>query len=391
MHGSKERVIRIIAALLFTISGLAAAYLLAVSIANGPVAGCGEGSSCSSVLKTRFAYFLPGIPITAVALPVYALLVAGLLIQARSKIWDLMIYTGSLIVLFAAIYFVGIQVVKLKQLCWWCMGMHLLGSSGALLVLARIGIRQPKLLMTGIGIAAMAMLLTVVCQYLKPQKTTVTTSLGEKRLSGAGKIVNIDGLELDLNIVPFRGNPDSSRRMVILFDYSCSGCRRVHGYLSLAENRYGADNYLVVMLPVPLNPDCNPFFEEKMPEHRDSCTFVKMALAIWATDPEKFYEFDRWMIETGSPSYPPLASEARAKAEKLIGKERLDELMRNPDLDVHINNICRVYNYLKDRSGRDAMPKMIMGNGKFSEGAPYSQFALFEMLEAGIGVKKIDR
>src|SRR5436305_10091796 len=45
------------------------AYLLSVSLSGGTAVGCGPGSACDEVLRSRWAYVL-GIPVSALALVV---------------------------------------------------------------------------------------------------------------------------------------------------------------------------------------------------------------------------------------------------------------------------------------------------------------------------------
>jgi protein-disulfide isomerase len=195
---------------------------------------------------------------------------------------------------------------------------------------------------------------------------------------------------LDIDKFPFRGNPDSDKRIVLLFDYTCSSCRRVHGYLQRAEERFGKDNYLVVMLPTPLNPDCNRFFKEEMVDHRNACLFASMALALWTADPEKFYEFDHWMIENGTSRYPPDAELARARAEELMGEEALALALSDPGVTAKLEQVSEIWNTLKTKSGRITMPKMLWSTGSLTDGATGTEFQLFEMMEQKLGMKRVN-
>ena len=370
------------------------AYLLIKKLSAGPVAGCGAGSSCSAVLNSSFAYFLPGIPVTVPAILTYVALIFGLLTRAkgaRAEAWEMVVYVGALIVVGAAVWFISLQGIYLKKFCPWCTIAHVLGGVGAALVLFKLRPAQKELLIIGIGVAAFAMASMAGFQKFLPQKTTKTARVGPPGMLGDGKVISFGPLELQLGVVPFRGNPDSSKRMILMFDYTCNSCRRVHGYLKRAEDRFGKDNYLVVMLPTPLHPNCNRYFEEDMPEHRNSCSFAKMAMAIWWTDPEKFYEFDHWMIETGGPSFPPDAAAARAKAEELVGKEALDKALENPSLDKQIEVITKIYNQAREVSKNPQMPKMIMSDGVVVVGVPENEFALYEILEQRLGVTRLPK
>src|SRR5271169_6325729 len=68
---------------LLVIALCGAGYLAAVSLHDGPVAGCGAESGCNKVLQSRWAYWLD-IPVSVPALLVYlALFGATILLQKR--------------------------------------------------------------------------------------------------------------------------------------------------------------------------------------------------------------------------------------------------------------------------------------------------------------------
>ena len=124
--------------------------------------------------------------------------------------------------------------------------------------------------------------------------------------------------------------------------------------------------------------------------HRNACLFASMAYAMWDADPEKFYEFDRWMIETGSASVPPDAEAARAKAEQLLGAEALAAALADPRLDEKIETASRIWNVLKTKTGQPAMPKMVWSNGSLTEGSTGNEFELFGMMEEKLRLKRVN-
>ncbi|MGI9242287.1 MAG: vitamin K epoxide reductase family protein [Verrucomicrobiales bacterium] len=379
----------LVAKILLGLACVGAGYLLAVALKNGPVAGCGSGSSCDTVLKSRWAYLLPGVPVTAPALFTYLVLLFGLIFRSGSKAWEGVMLVGSLMVIGAAAWFVGLQVVVLKSYCIYCLGTHALGVAGSICLLVGLRPIQRELIPLGAAAAAMGLAMLAACQIFMPQATTAETQIGADGLSGTGPRFNIAGQEIDLSKFPFRGDLSSDKRLIVLFDYTCSSCRRVHAYLDRAEARFGGDNYLVVMLPTPLNPDCNRHFDEKMSDHRNACLFASMGFALWATDREKFYEYDRWMIETGTSRYPPEADAARAKAEELIGKEQLAKAMADPAITENIEKVCEIWNTFKASTGV-RMPKMLWSGGTLTTGAVGSEFELFDMMEERLGLERLN-
>jgi uncharacterized membrane protein len=380
----------LVSKIFFLLASCGAAYLLFATIKNGPVAGCGGGSSCDTVLKSRWAYLLPGVPVTAPALFTYLVLLYGLFFKPDSDTFIGVFLIGSLMVIGAAIWFTGIQAFVLKTFCPWCMATHAAGSIAAVaLILALRPIQRGLVPLAVVG-AAMSLAMLAAAQVFMPQSTTKDSDLGAEGLSGAGAVIELFGEKLDLTHIPYHGDPASAKRMVVMFDYTCSSCRRIHSYLHRAEERFGKDQYLLVMLPTPLNPDCNRHFEEKMSDHRNACLFATMALAIWSVDHEKFYEFDRWLVETGTSSNPPDAAAARAKAEELMGKEVLAAAMEEAHISANITKICKIWADIKSRTGMLAMPKILWGNGGIKEGAVDSEFQLFDAMQEKLGLKRIN-
>ncbi|MFT4549970.1 MAG: putative membrane protein [Verrucomicrobiales bacterium] len=378
--------LRLLAIAFFVLAAILATNLLWSSLKNGPVAGCGR--SCDLVLKSSWAYLSPGIPVSAPALFTYLVLLYGLIFKPRSELWQGVFFVGSLMVIGAAIWFVCLQFFVIQSFCKLCCLTHVVGVIASLCTLFGLKSLPREIKPFGVAAAAMALALMVGWQSLLPQKTTATSNLGSAGMTSSGEIVDIGGLSIDIGHFPYRGNPQSSKRMVLLFDYTCTSCRRVHGYLSRAEERFGKDNYLVVMLPVPLNPDCNRHIKEPMPDHRDACLFAQIGLAMWGIDQEKFHEYDHWMIESGSARFPPTADAARAKAEELVGKEILDEALAQKSVGTKLEHATKIWNFLKEKTGRMAMPKMVWSNGNLTDGGASSEFELFNTMEKQLGLKR---
>ena len=385
-QSSNQRRLQIVAIGLFVLAAAGSAYLFFVSLKNGSVAGCGR--SCDIALTSRWAYLL-GIPISAPALFTYLVLIYGLIFKSRSELWQGIFLVAGLMVIGAAIWFTGIQAVLLKTFCKACCAIHACGVIGSLCLL--FSLKLPRELKPfGVAAAAMTLMIMAGLQFFVPHTSTADSVLGVSVMTGTRQIVDIGGLPLDIGLFPHRGNPESSDRMVMLFDYTCPGCRRVHEYLSRAEERFGKENYLLVMLPVPLNPDCNRYLKEPMPDHRDACLFAQMGLALWSIDRDKFFEYDTWMIETGSARYPPTAEAASAKAEELVGKKALAEALANPSLGLKIERTTKIWNFLKEKSGRMAMPKIVWSTGILTDGAVQTEFDLFHMMEEQLGLQRVD-
>ena len=128
-----------LAKLFFCLASLGAGYLLFTALKDGPVAGCGTGSSCDTVLKSHWAYLLPGVPVTAPALLTYLVILTGLFFYPRSKVWHVVFMVAAFTVIGAALWFVGLQIFEIGSYCKWCLATHALGVAGSFCLL--LGLR----------------------------------------------------------------------------------------------------------------------------------------------------------------------------------------------------------------------------------------------------------
>ena len=80
-----------------------------------------------------------------------------------------------------------------------------------------------------------------------------------------------------------------------LMDYTCPHCRKMHAHLREAMDRYG-DQLAVVILPMPLELDCNKLVPATDPSHRGACKIARTALAVAEVDPSKFLDFHNFLM-----------------------------------------------------------------------------------------------
>src|SRR5436190_5003419 len=185
--------------LLLAAAGVSA-YLLSVSLSGGTAVGCGPGSGCDEVLKSRWAYVL-NIPVSAVAILVdLSLLLISFSCgpnsspEQRRRAWQILA-PGALMVLGSALWFVALQAFVLKRFCPWCMTAHACGAVAAVLLLNRLpfsigqetkakspAISQSTLIRIAL-IAVMAIALFGVAQILGPRKTFTNTTVPASSVS----------------------------------------------------------------------------------------------------------------------------------------------------------------------------------------------------------------
>ncbi|HMO15604.1 MAG TPA: vitamin K epoxide reductase family protein [Pirellulaceae bacterium] len=380
-----------------------ALYLTAISwgAADRPV-GCGEESGCAEVLNSRWSVWF-GIPVSLLAATVYVSLI-GLMIwlpavkpTRRGTMW-FCVLTIAMVLLCAAAWFVGLQVIYLQAICPWCMTEHALGTLIALAILSfHIGVAQytqgqrnnfVRRSLVGPFMVAMLMIAQLVLgqaygPFKEPQAERLEHDIsGNVVGEGAQRTVSmLDGvITIRPNERPIIGNLNAAHIVVVMLDYCCPHCRTTHTYLKQALQR--ADNeFALVICPVPLNSDCNPFWKNTDPRFAESCSLAKLALAVWKISPTHFSTIDTWLFESAQPRK---YIDALAYAQSLVDGKELAELLASATwLDTMIQENATFY----EKSGAERLPVIAAPGLATVVGRPGSQDELDEMLRNELGVK----
>ena len=392
-----------------------AGYLAWVAISNGPVAGCGSGSGCDKVLHSRWAYWLR-LPVSLPAVLVYAGLI-GLTIFARKPqapdeergLWAVIVAL-AVVVVAAALWFIGLQVFVIHAFCPFCMAVHSCGLLAAVLCLKSIpfatdpatpmwtsgtgkrgvpigGVMVLVLIgLIGASILAGGQLLFQKQRNLivmparaggsgkKPVAQAAASGIKDAapdagsaidqqtspnaRLSAPRLLSLYDNrFNLRLDYVPMLGSPDAPHVAVYLYDYTCPHCRELHAILATAQHQFSND-LAVVLLPMPMSTNCNPVIPPSFFSSSNSCDFARLGLALWLAKPEAQHRFDEWFF---APDKPPTVEQAREYAAQLVGAEKLQSALADPWVQEQINTDCLIYHATWQASGRPAMPQLILG------------------------------
>ncbi|MEQ9407252.1 MAG: vitamin K epoxide reductase family protein [Fuerstiella sp.] len=165
------------------------------------------------------------------------------------------------------------------------------------------------------------------------------------------RLVSVSGNRFSLNSRhwPLLGNPDAKYIFVEMFDYTCPHCRNTHRAIDGAFERLG-DDLAVIALPVPLDGSCNDTVRSTSATHRNACELARLSVAVWRVDREQFRVFHDWLFD-GTRS----SSAARAKAEQLVGKDRLAAELALPHASDYIAKHVELYK----RVGRGSVPKLM--------------------------------
>jgi uncharacterized membrane protein/protein-disulfide isomerase len=398
--GAGERiVIRLLLIVAFGIS----AFLAWNGLQGGGVPGCGPESNCDKVLSSRWGYFF-GLPISLFALPVY-LTVIVLLFQ-KSLRWKAVLPL-ALMVLGAALWFVGLQAFALRAFCKFCMAAHVAGGLAALMLL-RNNPFEAKLTARYLGLAAVPLALLLIAQVnsTPPGPVQVASTLPRAPVPSPGSLVTmtnsattgstnsvpqpavapnrtfsfVDGeFTVDLTQVPVSGRLDAPKKMVKLFDYTCHHCRDLHHLLKPVKARYTND-LAVISLPMPLDASCNRAVKRTVAAHQNACEYARTALAVFLARPEKFDEFSDWLF---APEHPPELEAARMHAAKLAGPETFAAALKDPRVEEQIRTDVNIYIASSQKAKRGAMPQLLFATGGSIGAVPDAQ-ALDRILFAAL-------
>ncbi len=177
---------------------------------------------------------------------------------------------------------------------------------------------------------------------------------------------------------PYFGDAGARYVVVEMLDYSCRHCRQVYQHLKQAHQRYGSQ-FVVVVLPVPMNKDCNEYVSFTQPDHVDACHYARLAVAVWLADPKKYPLYHDWLLE---PPRPPSVADATAHAAELVGREALESALHSPQVEQVLARNRRLYHLL----GEGVLPKLVIGRYMSSGQIQYPE-TVFGMLEDYLGIR----
>lgn len=387
---------------------LIAGYLTWISLreAAAPV-GCGPGSGCERVLASAWSRWF-NLPVGAPAAAVYlAIAVAALLARQsaspgqRRGAWAALLIFSTMAA-GAAVWFVILQSAVLRAFCPWCLALHACGVT----VLALVWTARPRQSRIP-GVAPALASAPAVASSPADASETVDASgaadpspriqaaprpaglvlvgllgvgvlvVGQWLSSPAKKQIQITALPGVVSVSPsdhpVLGSPDARHVVFVLADYTCPHCRRLRQQLDAAMARYGPEQLALAILPVPLNADCNDAVQFTEDRQKPACELARAALAVWAADPAKFAEMDRWLVASQDP---PTPEAARAHAAALVGAAAFERAAAGPRVESRLQGNVDLYK----AAGKGRLPKMLFPD-RVTEGEAEDTAALFALLE----------
>ena len=360
-------------------------YLFYHSISGGgALAGCAADTAfdCESVLASKWST-VAIIPASAMAIAIYIITLGSLNLARKPQAGLAQLLAGicAVSIIGSGVWFTVLQFVILKKICVWCMTAHVAGSLGGILIL--LIIPGKKRILSIVGIMPVLAMLSIQLNAKEVSHTVQTINTVKQTPAPiSSKQVMMMGNRVAINPAkhPLLGSPDAKEFLMYLFDYTCPHCRALHGNLQQAIKRYG-DQLAIITLPMPLNSDCNPLVKKTEERHKDACSLAILALSVYKAMPEKFAEYDHWLIQT-----LPDATTARAKAIELLGTEdALKQAMSDPWVATELERDINLYQH----SGGGVIPKLI-GKNTLIAGRPGDVQDLYDLLEDELGLVPIE-
>lgn len=329
------------------------------SISGHGLIGCTQGTNCNIVLGSRWSFLFGIIPVSALAAGAYLTLLACILLidskwtgaqEQQFLFHAILVVSGAIIG--CAIWFIWLQSHMIRAFCPYCMTAHILGIVISVLsVIWCIGQKTRRIVLNILIGVLIAAALGVV------QFTTTPRSLAERGF------VNEPLRYPDPKEMPIIGSPDAKHKVTMLFDWQCAHCRRTHIMLPDAVNQLD-DSIAIVCSPVSMSRECNPHISPGIDRFAGSCTFMRIGLAIWRTNPDAYWEYENQFFGTDLVQSwnPPTVEQATAMAEQLIGKDRLEKSMQSRWMENYIWTVNELFGRTS-KGTTSAIPRLIY-NGK---------------------------
>lgn len=185
---------------------------------------------------------------------------------------------------------------------------------------------------------------------------------------------------IDIRNDPSLGSLEAEHVIVEYMDYTCPGCRKMHGFLRQVEGRYG-DQLLVLVRHVPLSPKCNKNVPREHRSHKNACDYANLARSVWVLAPEEFPAFHDWLLKGEKV---PSLRKAKDRAMSLAGIDVLTDRSIRERVKRRVVRNCEEH----QRVGK-TLPLMLTELGVL-RGMPDTADIWFEFLESKLKLEPIE-
>lgn len=336
------------------------------SLTGSHLIGCSSGSSCDSVLGSSWSMLFGLVPVSALAGGLYlAVALCGLMLKEMKEFFWFLIF-ASCAILVSSAWFICLMEFRLHAICPYCMATHSVGIVLSLLILIHFfgELRSnPKYASMAIGAGVASAVVLIAVQLCTTPSARFETGRSSEALPQF----------MAEDEVPIIGNPDADITIELMFDYRCTHCRTMHGWLKelVADRAIASDpskDVAVILCPTPLSTACNPYLPDVTEDlFKGSCELAKLALALWKTDKELFYRFDDWLYESdGKAKWTPREpEEARKMAVSLLaGSGRtvnLEGSLSDPWIDSYLSMTLELFGRTTNQNS-SGIPRLVHGS-----------------------------
>jgi len=355
--------------------------------------GCGAHSACEELLSGRWAQ-VGGVSVAGMAVVFYATMAVLLTVAAvgvRSEWLEQITAFVMVLAAGAGLWFMFLQCAILRRVCPYCTLVHVLGMA-ALVAWALPDARMlgsTSALMGCIGVAifvvvqlSLAPKLHAVREFAAQSPESPSPTAEAEGLVAfqdvslkrdcqspqpSGRLVSLLGGRVSLNVDdwPRLGPADAEQVIGCIFDYTCGTCRRVHRVVDEAV-RLAGGRLAVLLLPVPLDPTCNPHVTRLHALNAQACRYARLGMLMWQTAPAAYVEFDYWFFQSDEP---PALGIAMRRAAELSG----DTKMNPNQLDLAVDTPVAVAIAIYKSTGLERVPALLLASsavvGEVTSGA----------------------
>lgn len=359
-----------------------AGYLLIIKLTGkiSSIVGCGSEGGCANVLGSKWSAWIH-IPVSLLAALFYAAVIALSFQRSRS-----LLISSALVLIGAALWFLGIMTYKIESFCPWCLATHITGILTAISIFVTTR-RTGPVSWTACSIFAIAPLSVLIGgQIWGPAPDTYAINEYAAKTKnkpihqrGSGRQLTYGGKIFNMAELPFIGPADAKHVFVKYFDYTCGSCRNMEEDLDKLMEKY-PEKFAVVLLPTPLNRKCNSNLKPKIEDHPWACELAKIGLAAWRAQPDSFPEVHKRLF-----SRPILTvEEAHREISQMIPKEKLSQSLKDPWINDLIKANTEDHQTLSAQSA--VMPKLLIVDTKVFQGIAKSSDIFVSKMEKLFGL-----
>jgi uncharacterized membrane protein len=196
-------------------------------------------------------------------------------------------------------------------------------------------------------------------------------------------------LTIDMYQQAVIGSPTAPHVVIEMVDYACPHCRAMNKTIQQAIDRYG-DQLAIVVMPMPLELECNKLMSRTEPAHLGACQLARLALALSEVDPSAFADFHEWLM-ADKDKVPPI-DRALSKAYRLVDAKKIRERVNSDEINQRVQSNIGLYTALSNQQAKDStpfgLPVQILGDDVIS-GDTVSGDELLTKWEEKLGMKPL--